>query len=223
MRRAVPTLVQACVAGFVALETGAMALYPGGTWWDRAAVGHRFWENFLCDLEWQVALGGRMNPGAELAEGAMLLLVAAIAAYWALAPHWPRAVRALGWTSVGGMVAVAILPSERYGALHGLAVMAAGGPGLAAALLTTHAQRRCAWRATWPLGAALLVVATLDLGLYVHTYATGGPGTKLVPALQKIALALLLAWLVVGAQRARGGNATDAVAHDTRLPHLGGP
>jgi hypothetical protein len=54
--------VLATLALFVVLEGAAMILYPGGTCWDPAAHGHRFWENFLCDLEWSVARNGMPNP-----------------------------------------------------------------------------------------------------------------------------------------------------------------
>ena len=75
-----------CVGAFVALIVPAMALYPGGTWWEPHAAGHRFWTNFLCDLEWRTALNGTPNPvGARLAEGAMLSLVLAFVPFWPVA------------------------------------------------------------------------------------------------------------------------------------------
>ena len=117
-----------------------MHLYPGGTWWDRAAVGHRFWENYVCDLEWEVALGGSPNHlGARVARAAVLVLVAGFVPFWlalpALFPGRRRtgsAVRALGLASVAGLFAVAWMPSDRAGALHGAAVITAAVPGMAA-------------------------------------------------------------------------------------------
>jgi hypothetical protein len=183
-----------------------MALYPGGTWWDPAARGHRFWQNFLCDLEWQVALNGTPNPvGAALAQAAMLVLVAGFVPFWWEAPAWRRAVRGLGAAGVSGMVAVALMPSERFGALHGVAVVLAAAPSFAATSLAAAGEWRAGERAhhrvAAGIGAALLAVAALDLVLYVHTMRTGGPGPVAVPALQKIALALLLVWMVLVALR----------------------
>ncbi len=54
-------LVRICLAGtacFVACFGIAIALYPGGTWFNRRAEGHSFWMNFLCDLMQSRALNG---------------------------------------------------------------------------------------------------------------------------------------------------------------------
>ncbi len=198
---------------FVGLEAAAMHLYPGGTWWDPAARGHRFWQNFLCDLEWRVALDGQPNAlGARVAQAAMLVLVSAFAPFWGIVPRLfvrartrARAVRALGWTSVVGMAAVSLMPSERFGALHAVAVVVAGVPGLTATALATIGllggeprPRIAGW-----LGAAVLASAAIDFLLYVHTAVRGGPGPPLLPGIQKVALTLLLAWMATVAVRAR--------------------
>lgn len=210
----------ACVGAFVALIVPAMALYPGGTWWEPHAVGHRFWSNFLCDLEWRTTLNGTPNPvGAPLAEGAMLSLVLAFVPFWPLAarlfPGRPRlgaAVRILGWTSVAGMIAVALMPSERFGPLHGVAVVVAGLPGLSAAVLAATGQLLVRRTLPGALGAAMVLFAVADFVLYVHTMLHGGPGPLLLPAAQKVALLLLLAWmLVVGAETKSDASETQAV------------
>jgi hypothetical protein len=211
VRRARIALV-ACVGAFVALIVPAMALYPGGTWWDPHALGHRFWTNFLCDLEWRTALNGMPNPvGARLAEGAMLALVLAFVPFWPLAarlfaehPRLVAAVRVLGWTSVVGMIAVAIMPSERFGAMHGVAVVVAGLPGLSAAVLAATGQLLARRRLPGALGAAMVLFAIADFVLYVHTMLHGGPGPIVLPAAQKVALLLLLAWMLVVAAGAPG-------------------
>jgi len=196
-----------------------MHLYPGGTWWDRAARGHRFWQNYLCDLEWRVALDGRPNLlGARFAEGAMLSLIFAFVPFWWIVPRaladpgaarrsaWAAAVRLLGCASVAGMVAVALMPSEYFGALHGVAVVVAGVPGLTAAVLATLMLLRAEPRpriAGW-LGATMLVFALVDFALYVDTMWAGGPGPIALPAIQKVALMSLMAWMAAVALRARG-------------------
>jgi hypothetical protein len=210
----------ACVGAFVALIVPAMALYPGGTWWEPQAIGHRFWSNFLCDLEWRTALNGTPNPvGARLAEGAMLSLVLAFVPFWPLAARLfarrsrlASTVRLLGWTSVVGMIAVALMPSERFGALHGVAVVIAGLPGLSAALLAATGQLLARRMVPGVLGATMAFFAVLDFLLYVHTMLHGGPGPLVLPAVQKAALLLLLAWmLVVGAEARSDVTETQAV------------
>jgi hypothetical protein len=209
VRRARVALV-ACVGAFVALIVPAMALYPGGTWWDPHAVGHRFWTNFLCDLEWRTALNGTPNlVGARLAAGAMLSLVLAFVPFWPLAARFfatyarlAAAVRVLGRTSVLGMIAVALMPSERFGALHGVAVVVAGLPGLSAAVLAATGQLLARRRLPGTLGVAMVLFAILDFVLYVHTMLHGGTGPLVLPVAQKLALVLLLAWMLVVAARA---------------------
>lgn len=201
------------IAVFVGLELVAMHLYPGGTWWDRGARGYRFWQNYICDLEWRVTLDGRPNLlGSRLAEAAMLALILGFVPFWWIVPRlfWERrrlgrAVSVLGTVSVAGMVAVALMPSERFGVLHGVVVVVAGVPGLTAAVLATVALLRSEPRppVVGPLGAAMLVFAVLDFLLYVRTIASGGPGPILLPAIQKVALLLLLAWMAAVAVRAR--------------------
>jgi hypothetical protein len=199
------------VTGFSALQVWAMHLYPGGTWWDRGVIGYRFWENYVCDLEWEVALGGSPNHlGARVARAAVLVLVAGFVPFWlalpALLPARHRtgsAVRALGMVSVAGLFAVAWMPSDRAGALHGAAVITASVPGLAATSLAVAGllggeprQRVAGWT-----GAALLGFAAADLALYVSHLLRHVEGTPLVVVLEKIAVLLLLAWMLeVGAR-----------------------
>lgn len=187
-----------------------MAIYPGGTWWDAAARGHRFWQNFLCDLEWRVALDGTPNPvGSVLAQAAMLILVAGFVPFWweaparGLAPAGTRAVKVLGASGVAGMIAVALMPSDRFGILHGAAVLSAAVPSVAATALAAVGEWRAGRRVAAGIGAALLGVTAIDLALYAHTMGSGSPGPLALPALQKIALALLLTWMTVVAVRPR--------------------
>jgi hypothetical protein len=210
--RGAPAAILACVALFVALEVPAMLLYPGGTWWDAGTRGHRFWENFLCDLEWRVALDGTPNPvGSRLAEGAMLALAAAFVPFWiaaprlfaARAPRLARVTRTLGLVGVGGMAAVVLMPSDRFGALHGVAVIVAGVPSL---LATGAAEAGFVLgepkpRVAASIGGALLATALLDFALYVSHLVGRTEGTPLVAAAQKVALLLLLAWMAAIALR----------------------
>jgi hypothetical protein len=215
VRRAIARLnavaIFCSVAGFSALEAWAMHLYPGGTFWDRAAVGHSFWENYVCDLEWELALDGLPNHlGARMARAAVVVLVAGFVPFWlalpALLPQRSRAgtaIRGLGLASVVGLFAVAWMPSDRAGALHGAAVITASIPGMAATglavagLLGGEPRPRVAG---WT-GATLLGFAAADLALYVSHLVRHVEGTPLVVVLEKIAVLLLLIWMLeVGAR-----------------------
>jgi hypothetical protein len=203
------------VAAFVGLELAAMSLYPGGTWWDTTTRGHRFWENFLCDLEWRVALNGMPNPlGARFATAAMLVLLAGLAAFWlgvprvfeARPPRGASAVRWLGLTSAVATLGVILMPSDRFGALHGVMVLTSGVPGLLATALAVHVlavgeprPRIAAWT-----GGGMLAFALADFTLYAWHFLAHTPGTIVGPALQKVALGLLLAWMVLVALRVGG-------------------
>ena len=202
------------VAGFLALELPAMALYPGGTWFDATTRGYRFWENFLCDLEWRVALNGQANQGAPLAQAAMLVLVLGLAPFWIVVPRLLRerarlgaAVRVLGLVAAAGTVAVALMPSDRFGRLHGAAVILSGLPGLTAAGLAVVGLlfARPRPRAEGWIGASMLVFALINFVLYASHFLFGVEGTPLVPAAQKLALGLLLTWMVSVALHREGG------------------
>src|SRR5260370_38051545 len=128
----------------------ATCLYPGGTWWDSTTRGYRFWENFLFDLEWRVALNGQPTQGAShLAQAAMLILTTAFIPFWLSVtrlfdrPRLAILVRSFGLASVVGIIAVVLMPSDRFGVLHGIAVVVAGLPGLGAARRSRAAPGPC--------------------------------------------------------------------------------
>lgn len=216
--RALSHLMLACVGGFVVLELIAMRLYPGGTWWEPATHGVRFWQNFLCDLESEVALNGEPNAiGSRFAETAMLVMVVGLLPFWWVMPRlFARlrgigiAVRVLGLASLAGIVAVSLMPSQRFGALHGVAVVIAGAPGLSAGVLAVAglARAEARPRIAAALGGAMLAFSLVDFALYTRTMLYGGPGPILLPIAQKLALLLLLAWMVVVARRAAGADQT---------------
>jgi hypothetical protein len=208
--RAARAAILGAVAAFAALEGTAMAIYSGGTTWDAHTAGYRFWQNYLCDLLRQRALDGAPNAvGARLASAAMLVILLGLVSFWIAFPRvvpgsiLARAARVLGLTSVAGVVAVVLLPSDRYGALHGVAVVLAGAPGLTASALAVAALLRHERppRALGAIGAAWVVAALADFVLYVRHLAAGDLGTPILPAIQKVALGLLVAWMVAVALR----------------------
>jgi hypothetical protein len=197
---------------FAALMTVAMFQYPGGNYLDRAAVGHRFWSNFMCDLAAEVALDGRPIPLHGLvAQAAMVTLAVAMALLWwvlpAMFPARPRLgglVRGAGTLSFLGSVAVVLTPSSRYGgAAHGVAILTAAVPVLVAGVASLAAQARDEPppRVAAAVGMMTLVATLLTLGLYIRQLALGGETPALLPASQRVALLGLLAWMALCALR----------------------
>ena len=194
---------------FVALLAASMALYPGGTSWDPGAHGHDFWRNFLCDLERTTALDGSPNPvGARLGQAAMLVLAGGLLPFFhrvgALAPGAPRLART---ARVAGTIAVLAVPGvtfvsgDRFGALHSVAVVLAGAPGLVAcgaAFAALVRDRAAPVAVRWAGGAALLVAA-VDFAMYVASLAWPAVGTVAVAVLERLANGGLLVWMLLAA------------------------
>ena len=143
----------------------------------------------------------------------MIVLAVGLAVFFVLLPRLFRArprtgtlVRALGSLAAVGAVGVVLLPSDRFGAMHGVAVVSAGIPGLAASLVSLHAvvRERTSARAVILFGALALGVATLDFALYVSELLSGGASQLAVSVLERIATALLLAWMLAVAHEVYG-------------------
>jgi len=189
---------------FVVLFVLAVLEYPGGTDWDPRARGHHFWLNYLCDLTRSVALDGEPNPvGSVLAQAGTVVLALGLLPLWWLLPllftsrrRLGNAVRSLGSVCVTGAVAVVLLPSDRFGSWHSAAIIFAGPPGLFAALLGVAglAREKPVDRISAAIGAAMLGVAAIDFILYVSFIS--GTGPMIVAILEKVALILLLSWMV---------------------------
>ena len=195
----------------VALFAIAAAAYPGGSYSDRGAVGHDFWRNSLCDVARGVALGGAPNDvGAGFARAAMTAMSLALGAFFWIVPEWfrqsPRLgglVRLLGPIAAIGAIAVTFLPTDRFSHLHGLAIVAAGIPGLVATgavLAGLVREPRPAWGLT-ALGFATAIVAAGDFAFYVDELARGGPSRLVVPVCERLASLGLLAWMVAATRR----------------------
>lgn len=209
MRRLV--LVSAVV--FVVTTAIAMALYPGGTFLDAHTVGHRFFENFFCDLFHAHGLDGRPNRGALLAQVGMLAMLVGLWAHFMVTARTIEgghrlAVRVLGTVCAGAAIAVPLTPSDRFPRLHGVCVLLAAGPGVLAVVVGVVGLFRTDARIAAWLGVALAVAAAVDAGLYAFQMRTGAKTPLALPALQKVAAGILLAWMVavaaVDRRRARG-------------------
>jgi len=175
--------IGAAVGLFTLLIAEAMRAYPGGTAWNPASVGHDFWFNYLCDLARTTALNGQPNGfGAKVTQLALFVLGAgALQFWWSLPrlfeerPRLARAIRILGAISAAGMLAVAVLPSDRFGALHPFLLAMAGGPGLGAAACSVIGLARRE-RVASLLGVCAGVACAVDFGLYGDQLAGDGPG-----------------------------------------------
>jgi hypothetical protein len=120
-------------------------------------------------------------------------------------PRLGRAVRAMGLTTLPGMAAVALLPSDRFASLHPFTMMLAGLPGLAATALAVVGLAGEGATAYLPtaVGGAALVTSSLDFVLYVQQLASVGPGPTALAVLERAATILVLLWMCVTACRTR--------------------
>ncbi len=185
---------------------GAVACYAGGSWWHPHAGEHLFFENFWCDLLREPAHNGRPNGrSVALATTGFVALAVALRFFWSeiaslLPSRRGRFVRVAGQVSAVATALVALVPSDRYPALHAPAVLTAGGLGFAcgcvcsAWALAHHRERRAF--ATWSL--VLVAAALVNLALYVNVAYLQGPDSRVLPAAQKLATLALLAWMVSG-------------------------
>jgi hypothetical protein len=206
------SMVILAMLSFGVLVVAAMSIYPGGTAWDHATRGHDFWLNYLCDLERGVALNGEPNPlGSALARTAMSALAAGLLPFfWLVSTLFPsrprlgRCVRVLGVVTVVAIEVVVFLPADRFAGIHGVAVVAAGIPGLAAGILAVIGlvAERGAPRAARAIGLAALAVATVDFGLFLPEVLTPAASHVAVAVLERVSTFLVLAWMFVVARHA---------------------
>ncbi len=212
-------MVESSAVVFCAFVLVAMSLYPGGTSWDRTIQGHSFWQNFLCDLLQDPALGGGANTrGAELATLGMLFLVAGMVAFIGIVPallseaqQMTRQVRLIVTGACLIIAAVPLLPGDRFGALHAAAIFVAGVPVSAALTVLVLALARQTELSRWlrVLSVALCVVVNLSLVLYAAEVFFGSAPLRIVPTLSRLANLSLITWLVGLARTARA-RALDA-------------
>jgi hypothetical protein len=193
-------------AGVVSLAL-AMHLYPGGNSFDRQCLHHSFWFNFLCDLTGGQAVNGASNvPGSQLARAGIVALSVALGAFWLVLPAlFPGAraaaalVRTAGAASALGLMAVPLVS----GPAHAVAVFAASVPGLVAAVTGFIAIVRGV-RDVVLLGVASGAIAAgvVDSVLYARRvldhFQSCPPA---LPALQRVAFLLMLAWMGTAAWR----------------------
>lgn len=215
-------LVAACglgMAGFAALNGVAVALYPGGTWFNRRAAGHSFAKNFLCDLMQTRALNGQPAPiGSLLARIGMVVMLIALASFYlqiAKLEQPPgrlsRVVRIAGLLTCGLGCLVPLATSDQFRELHIISVVAAFIPSLVATIAALLVWLRApgvsrAMKApaiiTFAAGAFdgvmyAFVYASPMLGLVPASRSTRRMITATLPLFQRIAMLALMTWMVV--------------------------
>jgi hypothetical protein len=191
------------LSGFLGFMAAAMALYPGGNWLDRSALGHRFFANFFCDLTQPISLSGVNNPvGSRLAQLGMLFFAVALAGlFWLVPYHFAfgsrvgRWVRALGECAVLCFIAVPLTPSERFGNVHATLALVSGSFGVASALAAVCALWSSNRRALAVLGALTLALGAFDGALFTYHLGDASPPPLIVPAAQKVAALSLVIWI----------------------------
>lgn len=195
------------LALFVLTLLVAVSTYPGGSWLNpQACDGFSWSENFWCDLLRQPAYNGAANGRAVwLTTAAFASIALALAPFWfevstLLGGRQRRFVRVAGSVSSVATACVALLPSDRFPALHAPAVLTAGGLGFACGCVCSAWALRHPREALsfWLLSWVLLAAASLNLVLYVWVAYFDGPSTVVLPSAQKVATVALVGWIVSG-------------------------
>ncbi len=210
--RALAALSLLTLALFVLFMALAARAYPGGTYCEPGAVGHRFWGNFFCDLTARVTRRGADNAlSAAYARLAFACFSAATAPFWWLAGglssrrigSW---VRGLGLVSAGATNLIAWAPSALAPSLHVALVFIATLPGLAAALAFVAGLFARSHRLLGLLGASGVIAGASNAAGYAWAVAASAACVPWLPALQKVTALLFMAWIAsvaLAAERAR--------------------
>jgi hypothetical protein len=196
----------------------AIALYPGGTWYDAQAVGHSWWKNFLCDLMQTRALNGEAAPvGSALARLGMVAMLAALAAFYELVARLEqpmsrdgRVARVAGWTAAGLGLLVPVATSDQFRMLHLLTVVGAFVPSVVATVAALRVCLRVEGVSPWIRWFAMLTLGAGALDGCLYAFAYAAPPLGLVPSspvvramvsaslplFQRIATLAVLAWMI---------------------------
>ncbi|MFN8666861.1 MAG: hypothetical protein U0164_06610 [Gemmatimonadaceae bacterium] len=179
------------VWAFVAAYFHAASRYPGGTRLDPHTVGYSHLGNYWCDLTDAIAYGGLPNPGRPVALVATIALPLALVPLWLalpeLFPAVPRAGRVVRVAGTLTMLGSALVFSPVHDAVIHLAVASAvvALAGLATGLV--RGGRR-----------ALCIGGLMAAGVGALNYAlwASGTGATILPATQKVAYVVFLAWVL---------------------------
>jgi hypothetical protein len=183
-----------------------MYFYPGGTWWDKQATRHRFWENFLCDLLHKKSLSGLPNlKSATLAQFAFVVLIAGCAILFSLAPEviptrrrFGRILGRFGVVSSVLLLSVPLFPSDKFPTAHSIAVVFGTLPALLAFAVLVGAILTEPVIPTFLRGISVLLLVLLVLCASIYTWEAffHGPSLKLLAGLERVATLMALLWLM---------------------------
>jgi hypothetical protein len=135
----------------------------------------------------------------------------------ALAKRRGLVVQSLGTLSAFAAALVALTPSDRLPWLHQISVLAAAGAGVAAALIASTGRAvAAAPRTQRLLSWAALTTAALDAGLYLAQVLNPQPCAIALPILQKLAAALVLAWMLSTAIALAKSSPAEGPAREPR-------
>jgi hypothetical protein len=198
-------LLLAALGLFLAMALASMVLYPGGTAREPLADGHRFFENYFCDLTHSPSLNGKANQlGAWLGSGAIAAFGVALFAFCsvsgAVANAFTRTMLIVsGAFSAVGLFGIAFLSSDQFGNVHALAVALALVPGFFSAIFAIVSNVTGRFRLLAFAGSVTLLLAIADAGYYLQFLKTGGQANAMLPLLQKIAAATFVFWMMLTA------------------------
>jgi hypothetical protein len=199
--------VLASVCAFVVLGTISIACYPGGTAFSGRTVGYHFWHNFICDGLDPRAMNGKPNHMGSLFG---ILAMAAIS-FGGLFPIWlllgrtlaPRAFlgHVIRWLGACCLLGLFLLLGEALGVRplsHTAVILVTALPGALATVLVVVLQAR---HPTLPkgipvVGAVMLLASALNMALYLRVQWWKAMLTPLLPTSQKVAMLLVLCWMV---------------------------
>jgi len=205
--------VMLSVLAFVGAGTYSALSYPGGTHWDRSALGFG-WTTFWCDLLRPVALDGRDNHvGAQAARFALFALALGLPPFFSLA----RTRLALGRRSgtavaIGGNAAAVALALVAAGTgarivlFHDWAILIGGPLGLCALTLVVISSARVDRAAFW-LGLGALALGLWNLTQYAREALLEAPAWPGLPLVQKATTLSVVGFLVLFSSRAAYGAA----------------
>ena len=191
------------LASCLCLGAVAAHFYPGGTYWDREAVGFGL-TNFWCDLLRPVALSGADNGvGARAAQFALLALALGLGPFFSLAraelgfAGWRRLVTNFGaWGGRIAIILVAAGTGRLPSAVHDWAILLGAPLGLLTLCLVVVCSSRLA-RFLPLLGGAGLALGLWNLLEYAREALLRAPSWPGLPLVQKAATLAVLTFLTL--------------------------
>ncbi len=217
--------VWAGLALFALLITRAASCYAGGSWSHPRAAGFDLWRNFWCDLLRSTSIGGAPNePCQPWAIAAFALLGLTLAPHWwlssTLLARGRGLHRALGAISALALALMVVMPSDRLPRLHSTVALSGGALGMGCALWSVAAvapgESPRSRRRLFGLGA--LGAALGNALIYAGVLAGALRDGPYHPSVQKLATALLMAWMAETARSAVALQRRSGSARRQALP-----